>query len=315
MAPRIPDDITGRELAVDVRKSLQSLTAENADVVARHLVASGQLVDVDPEAAWQHALAAQRRGGRVAAVREAGAIAAYKAGHFREALAELRTVRRMTGDDSYLPLMADCERGLGRPERAIDLSRAPEVENLDAAARVEMLIVAAGARADLGQHDAAVVALQVPQLRTRTKAPWRARLWYAYADALLAVGRDAEGREWLERAAEADTEGETDAAERLEELDGLVFSEEDFEDDELEDDELEDDELEDDELEDDELEDEHDEDQQDEDLEIGASAGEQDEAEQDEDLEIGASAEEQDQDERDDELDAGDEAPRAGGES
>ncbi|WP_369070630.1 hypothetical protein [Kineococcus terrestris] len=279
MAPRIPDEITGRELAVDVRKSLQSLTAENADVVARHLVASGQLVDVDPEAAWQHALAAQRRGGRVAAVREAGAIAAYRAGHFREALAELRTVRRMTGDDSYLPLMADCERGLGRPERAIDLSRAPEVENLDAAARVEMLIVAAGARADLGQHDAAVVALQVPQLRTRTKAPWRARLWYAYADALLAVGRDAEGREWLERAAEADTEGETDAAERLEELDGLVFSEEEFEDDELDD--------------------------------------EQDEDEQDEDEQDDGPGDDGPGDDGpgDDEPDAEDEAPRAGGES
>ncbi|WP_369056556.1 Replicase polyprotein 1ab [Kineococcus terrestris] len=291
MAPRIPDEITGRELAVDVRKSLQSLTAENADVVARHLVASGQLVDVDPEAAWQHALAAQRRGGRVAAVREAGAIAAYRAGHFREALAELRTVRRMTGDDSYLPLMADCERGLGRPERAIDLSRAPEVENLDAAARVEMLIVAAGARADLGQHDAAVVALQVPQLRTRTKAPWRARLWYAYADALLAVGRDAEGREWLERAAEADTEGETDAAERLEELDGLVFSEEEFEDDELDDEQDED---------------EQDEDEQDEDDGPGDDGPGDDGPGDDGPGDDGPG---------DDEPDADDEAPRTGGES
>ncbi|WP_337062433.1 hypothetical protein [Kineococcus sp. G2] len=213
-----------------MRRSLQGLPAENVDAVARHLVASGRLVDTDPERAWQHALAAQRRGGRIAAVREAAAIAAYKAGHFREALAEFRTARRMTGDDSYLPLMADCERGLGRPERALDLASTPEVARLDPAAKVEMLIVAAGARADLGQREAAVVALQVPQLRAAGRAPWRARLWYAYADALLAVGREAEAREWLEKAAGADAEGETDAAERLAELDGVVFDEEYFED-------------------------------------------------------------------------------------
>ncbi|PRY14759.1 hypothetical protein [Kineococcus rhizosphaerae] len=209
-----------------MRRALQSLSGDNADIVAKHLVASGRLVDVDAEEAWQHALAAQKRGGRIAAVREAAAIAAYKAGHFREALAELRTVRRMTGDDSYLPLMADSERGLGRPERALDLATSPEAAGLDTPSKVEMLIVAAGARHDLGQHEAAVVSLQVPQLRTNSRAPWRARLWYAYADALISVGRAAEAREWLVKAAEADTEGETDASERLDELDGIVFEEE-----------------------------------------------------------------------------------------
>jgi tetratricopeptide (TPR) repeat protein len=228
--PRLPDDVTGKELAPDVRHSLSGLTSENADIVAKHLVASGRFVDVDPELAWQHAQAAQRRGGRIAAVREAAAIAAYKAGHFREALSELRTVRRMTGDDSYLPLMADCERGLGRPERALDLATSREAAALETEAKVEMLIVAAGARHDLGQHDAAVVSLQVPQLRTNSRATWRARLWYAYADALISVGREADAREWLVRAAEADTDGETDASERLDELDGIIFDE-DFEDD------------------------------------------------------------------------------------
>ncbi|MGI4893723.1 MAG: tetratricopeptide repeat protein [Janthinobacterium lividum] len=224
----MPDDVTGRELAPEIRRALSSLTPESADLVGRHLVASARFLDVDPEQAWQHALAAQRRGGRVAAVREAAAIAAYKAGHFREALAEFRTARRMTGDESYLPLMADCERGLGRPERALDLASSKEAAALDPASKVEMLIVAAGARHDLGQHDAAVVSLQVPQLRTNTHAPWRARLWYAFADALISVGREQDAREWLEKAAEADTDGETDAAERLDELEGVVFDEEDF---------------------------------------------------------------------------------------
>ncbi|MBB2902137.1 tetratricopeptide (TPR) repeat protein [Kineococcus radiotolerans] len=229
-------------------------------------MASGRFVDVDAELAWQHAQAAQRRGGRIAAVREAAAIAAYKAGHFREALSELRTVRRMTGDDSYLPLMADCERGLGRPERALDLASSREAAGLNTEAKVEMLIVAAGARHDLGQHEAAVVSLQVPQLRTNSRASWRARLWYAYADALISVGREADAREWLVRAAEADTDGETDASERLDELDGIVFDEEfdddvaavddESDDDESDDDESDDDESDDDESDDDESDDE-----------------------------------------------------------
>ncbi|MFB9378700.1 hypothetical protein ACFFKU_06335 [Kineococcus gynurae] len=220
--------MTGKELDIVTQKSLTGLTPENATYVARHLVMSGRLLDDNPEMAWQHAQAAQRRGGRVAVVREAAAIAAYTAGHFREALAELRTVRRMTGDDSFLPMMADCERGLGRPERALDLALSPEAGRLDEDGRVEMLIVASGARRDLGQTAAAVVGLQVPELRTAQEAPWRARLLYAYSEALADAGRAAEARDWLERAAVADVDGETDAAERLDELAGYSFSEEEL---------------------------------------------------------------------------------------
>jgi hypothetical protein len=65
--------------------------------------------------------------------------------------------------------------------------------------------------------------LQVPERTTDSTDPWTARLRYAYADALLAVGRREEAREWFSRAADVDTEGETDAAERLLELDGVVI--------------------------------------------------------------------------------------------
>ncbi|MBO0776679.1 MAG: hypothetical protein J2P34_10210, partial [Actinobacteria bacterium] len=50
-----------------------------------------------------------------------------------------------------------------------------------------------------------------------------ARLFYAYADALLDAGREAEAREWFGRAAAADRQEETDAAERLEELDPVTI--------------------------------------------------------------------------------------------
>nr|WP_232510770.1 Replicase polyprotein 1ab [Micromonospora maris] len=194
-----------------------------AETVARHLVATGQLIDEDPEQALAHALAARRLASRISAVREAVGLAAYHAGEWQTAIAELRTYHRMSGLQSHLAVIADCERALGRPERAIDLFRGADQEKLDRAVAIELLIVAAGARGDLGQRDAAVAMLQVRELTSDTAEPWTARLRYAYADALLAVGRRAEAREWFSRAAEVDADAETDAAERLLELDGVLI--------------------------------------------------------------------------------------------
>nr|WP_231935301.1 Replicase polyprotein 1ab [Micromonospora viridifaciens] len=197
------------------------------------MVATGLLIDDDPAEALAHALAARRLASRIAAVREAVGLAAYHAGEWQTAIAELRTYHRMTGAQSHLAVLADCERALGRPERAIDLFRGADREKLDQSVAVELLIVAAGARGDLGQKDAAVAMLQVPELTSDSTEPWAARLRYAYADALLAVGRREEAREWFSRAADVDAEGETDAAERLLELDGVVIEGDDEDDEEF----------------------------------------------------------------------------------
>ena len=100
----------------------------------------------------------------------------------------------------------------------------PEVQKLDKAGQVEMRLVAAGARRDMGQADAAVVTLQSPELASSAVHPWTARLRYAYADALLEVGREDEAREWFAKALEADQGGTTDASDRLAELDGVEFT-------------------------------------------------------------------------------------------
>nr|WP_323374173.1 Replicase polyprotein 1ab [Plantactinospora alkalitolerans] len=191
--------------------------------MARHLVATGQTIDEDPALALEHALAARRLAARIAAVREAVGLAAYRAGEWQTAIAELRTYHRMSGRQTHLAVLGDCERALGRPERAIDLYRGADREAMDPAGAIELLIVAAGARGDMGQRDAAVAMLQVRELTAATTEPWAPRLRYAYADALLAVSRLDEAREWFSRAADADEFGETDAAERLLELDGVVL--------------------------------------------------------------------------------------------
>ncbi|EPH40914.1 hypothetical protein STRAU_6037 [Streptomyces aurantiacus JA 4570] len=182
-----------------------------------------KLIDEDPEQAYEYAKIALRLASRVAAVREAAGFAAYANQKFSEALAEFRAARRMTGSVELWPVMADCERGLGRPEKALDMAGAPEVHKLDKAGQVEMRLVAAGARRDMGQIDAAIVTLQSPELASNSVQPWTARLRYAYADALLAAEREDEAREWFAKAIEADKDGSTDASDRLAELDGVEF--------------------------------------------------------------------------------------------
>ncbi|NEB95965.1 hypothetical protein G3I21_30505 [Streptomyces bauhiniae] len=182
-----------------------------------------RLIDEDPEGAYGYSRVALRLASRVAAVREAAGFAAYANQKYSEALAEFRAARRMTGNTELWPVMADCERGLGRPEKALDMAGAPEVQKLDKAGQVEMRLVAAGARRDLDQLDAAIVTLQSPELASNSVQPWTARLRYAYADALLAVGREGEAREWFAKAVEADRDGSTDASDRLAELDGVEF--------------------------------------------------------------------------------------------
>lgn len=216
--PDLPDAITGRELDRAVRDQLRSLPERLAIRVARHLVAAGQLLETDAETAFGHVRAARARAARVPAVREAYAEVAYLTERYDEALRELRTARRMTGSPHALPLIADCERALGRPERAVALGRDPGVERLDAAGRAEMTVVVAGARRDRGQLAAALGVLETGDLRTRSRAPWVARLRYAYADALEAAGRRGDALEWFHRAAAADTDGSTDALQRAESL-------------------------------------------------------------------------------------------------
>ncbi|WP_324644726.1 hypothetical protein [Pseudarthrobacter sp. LT1] len=203
-SPEIDEDVTGKELDRATQHQIKTLEAKSSEWVARHLVMAGRLIDDEPELAFQHALAASRRGGRLAAVREAVGLTAYAAGHYGEALREFRTFRRISGSNVHLPIMADCERGLGRPDRALDVARSEEAQDLDAPGKVELAIVAAGARTDLGQLDAAVAELEIPQLDMNRAFSYSPRLFRAYADALAAVGREDESQKWSRQAVVAE---------------------------------------------------------------------------------------------------------------
>jgi hypothetical protein len=102
----------------------------------------------------------------------------------------------------------------GSLDYEMSLAGSPEVKRLAKAEEVEMRIVAAGARRDLGEVEAAVVTLTCKELSNESDE-WAIRLRYAYADALSAAGRSAEACEWFEKCAALDVDETTDARDRI----------------------------------------------------------------------------------------------------
>ena len=161
---------------------------------------AGQLIDLDPEAAYQHAQAAVSRAGRVDVVREAAALTAYASGRYEEALREVRAVRRMRGDSSLRAVEADAERGLGHPEKAVEIIDATDASSLDLAEQVELVLVSSGARADLGQADVGLVIVDdaLAALPASADDELRRRLMEVKAQRLTELGRDEEAGEVLD---------------------------------------------------------------------------------------------------------------------
>ena len=238
--PATPSGFVESELPVGVRAELKGLPKDLADIVGAHIWAAGQLVDEDPELAFRHAEAARRRAGRLPIVREAAAETAYAAGEYAIALREFRAIRRMSGGDQLIPVIADCERALGRPRDALEVLAELDPNTKDIWLRMECLLVEAGIRADLGQRAEAMRLLQAAISRKVGPPFGQARLRYAYANLLEEEG-DVEGaREWFSSAAALDQGAELDTSDRIAQLDGVILP--DFTPDEEEDDEPEGDE-------------------------------------------------------------------------
>lgn len=217
--PALPDEAQVRLLPRAVQRALAALSPELAELTGRHLAAAGLLVDEDPGRAVVHARFAKERAARIPETREALGVAAYAHGDFALARTELRAARRMSGAPELIPLLADCERALGRPDAALELAAHPDSARLSREDRLELAMVVSGARLDLGDAARAVTVLSLPELKASDAAaaasPTILRLWYAYADALDAAGRRDEAADRMARVAELDEQGITDAAERF----------------------------------------------------------------------------------------------------
>ena len=202
--PELPDDVSSQDLDRVARNELKTLSKDNAEAVGRHLAMAARVIDEDPELAHRHVLSAARRAGRIAVVRESLAITAYATGDFALALRELRTYRRISGSNDQLPLMVDSERGVGRPDRALELGRSVDRSTLPATVQVALAIAMSGARLDLGEATVALSELEIPQLDPKTAFSYSPELFEAYAEVLQELGREEEAEQWHERAARAD---------------------------------------------------------------------------------------------------------------
>lgn len=225
--PELPDSVQARDLDKGAYVELKGLSKENAERVARHLVASALALEVDPELAHKHALAAARTAGRIAVVRETVAITAYETGDFALALRELRTFRRLSGKNTHIALIVDSERGLGRPERALEEGRAVDRATIPAESRVALAIAMSGARLDLNQPELALGELEIPELDPNRAYTYSPMLFHAYAEVLDELGRAKESAAWRHRAevaqAAIDEEfGVNDLIEVYEEIDDAV---------------------------------------------------------------------------------------------
>ncbi len=217
-APAIDDDVTGKEIDKDVRLELSTLDGPVAGTVARHLVMAGRLMDTDPELAHQHTQHARKRAGRVAVVREAAGYAAYNAGHFDVALKEFQAARRISGRADFIAVLADCERGVGRPEKAVALLDDPAVTSLPSDVAAELAIVVAGAMRDLERPDDALELLRRAMPARLPREQWVARLQYALGDVLADLGQTDAAVSAFAAAEAGDIEGDLDAGDRVVEL-------------------------------------------------------------------------------------------------
>ena len=198
--PVIDENIDFKELDAPVRNELKALTKENADFVTNHLIMASRLLETDPELAHQHALSAARKGGRIASVRESLGITAYLVGDFQLALRELRTFRRISGSNDEIALMVDCERGIGRPDKALELGRSVDKSTLPDVVQAALAVAMSGARLDQGQPELALAELEIPQLDPNTAYSYSPDLFFAYAEVLDELGRAAEAKTWRKRA-------------------------------------------------------------------------------------------------------------------
>lgn len=194
--------------------------------MARHLAMAAKLIHEDPPLAHEHALAASRRAGRIAIVRETLGITAYATEDFALALRELRTYRRISGKDDQIALMVDSERGIGRADRALETGRAADRAKLPTSVRVALAIAMSGARLDLGQTELALGELEIPELDPDRAFEWSPALFYARATVLEDLGRDEEAQFWMARGdAASDALGLNDDDDEIIIEDGLIEEE------------------------------------------------------------------------------------------
>lgn len=154
--PKMPKGIEWSMLSTDDRERLRGLSKEHAENIGLHIIAAYTLEERDPELALEHAKWVAHQASRIDFARETLAFVAYRQGDYKLALREFRTAFRMNGFLDYLPFIADCERGMGEPKKAIETAMSDDAKYLRGESKAEMFLVYAGALGDLELWDKAI---------------------------------------------------------------------------------------------------------------------------------------------------------------
>ncbi|WP_029678435.1 hypothetical protein [Bifidobacterium sp. 7101] len=193
--PKMPKGLEWSMLSKDDRLRLRGLSKEHAENIGLHILAAYALEETDPQGALAHAKWAARQASRIDLARETLALVAYRQGDYKLALKEFRTAHRMNGYSDYLPFIADCERGLGNPRKAIEEATSEEGSQLQGESKAEMFLVYAGALGDLGLWDKAIETVQALVKARGLSGDYRMRAVQAEQNFLEQAGRSQEALE------------------------------------------------------------------------------------------------------------------------
>ena len=190
--PKMPKGIEWSMLSTDDRERLRGLSKEHAENIGLHILAAYTLEERDPELALEHAKWVAHQASRIDFARETLAFVAYRQGDYKLALREFRTAFRMNGFLDYLPFIADCERGMGEPKKAIETAMSDDAKYLRGESKAEMFLVYAGALGDLELWDKAIEIVHTLGRSKGLAGEYRMRAVQAEQYFLEQVGRSDE---------------------------------------------------------------------------------------------------------------------------
>lgn len=198
--PKMPKGLDWSMLSSDDKRRLRGLSKEHAENIGLHMLAAYTLEESDPQLSLAHAKWVAHQASRVDIARETLGLISYHQGDWKTANRELRTAYRMNGQSDYLPLIADCERGLGHPEKAIEIALSDDAKKLTGEAKAEMMIVFAGAYADQKQYDQALKIVRTLEQVPGLSGGYQMRALQAEQNFLDEAGRIAESEKLDDKA-------------------------------------------------------------------------------------------------------------------
>jgi tetratricopeptide (TPR) repeat protein len=156
-------------------------------------------------AAFEQLKRAKDLAPQAATIRELLGLSAYHLGRWDEALRELRTFRRLTGETTQMPVELDCLRALDRPEDIEKTWR--KFQELEPAKAIEdeARVVYASSLLDRGLLTEAWKAIKPGRL-VENPSPSTLRRWYVAARVALAAADNETAQKIVAALASADSD-------------------------------------------------------------------------------------------------------------